>query len=112
MIVVRAGGKVERFDTIDLGFPIGLEEDISEFVAQTQLQLNPGDIVVLYTDGITEAENLEQAHYGLDRLCAIVSQHWQRPAQDIRQQVIEDVRAFIGTQKVYDDITLVVIKRR
>ena len=112
IIVVRAGGKIERVDTIDLGFPIGLEEDITAFVAQAQLQLNPGDVVVLYTDGITEAENLERVRYGLERLCQVISRSWQRPAREIRQAVIEDVRRHIGTQKVYDDITLLVMKRK
>jgi|GEM_PF-2300254 len=112
MIVVRAGGKVERIDTVDLGFPLGLEEDIINFIAHTHLQLHPGDVVVLYTDGITEAENLEQVHYGIERLCNIVSQHWQQSAQDIRQAVIDDVRQHIGTQKVYDDITLLVLKQK
>ncbi|HBB31881.1 MAG TPA: hypothetical protein DDZ80_26350 [Cyanobacteria bacterium UBA8803] len=59
MILVRRGGKVERIDTIDLGFPLGLEADIAPFVAQAEVKLNPGDGVVLYTDGITEAENIE-----------------------------------------------------
>ncbi len=112
MIVVRSGGQVERIDTIDLGFPLGLEEDIINFVAHTHLQLYPGDVVVLYTDGITEAENLERVHYGVERLCDIVSQHWQQSAAEIRRLVIEDVQKHIGTQKVHDDITLLVLKQR
>ena len=112
IIVVRSGGKIECVDTIDLGFPIGLEEDITAFVAQAQLQLDPGDVVVLYTDDITEAENLERVRYGLDRLCQVIGQNWQRSAREIRQAVIEDLRRYIGMQKVYDDITLLVMKRK
>jgi sigma-B regulation protein RsbU (phosphoserine phosphatase) len=112
IIVVRSGGKVERIDTIDLGFPIGLEADIAKFVAQTQVSLAPGDVVVLYTDGITEAENSEGMQYGLERLCEVVSHNWQRSSLEIRQAVIEDVRQYIGEQKVYDDITLVILKHK
>ncbi|MBE9129655.1 MULTISPECIES: ammonium transporter [unclassified Coleofasciculus] len=112
MIVVRAGGQIERIDTIDLGFPIGLEADITEFVAHAQLQLNPGDVVVLYTDGITEAENLQGLLYGVERLCEVLSRNWQQPAQEIRQAVIDDVRQHIGEQKVFDDITLLVLKQK
>lgn len=103
---------VEQIDTIDLGFPIGLEEDISDFVSSTRVHLNPGDIVVLYTDGITEAENLNKLQYGLERLCDVVKHNWQKTAEGIRQSVINDLRQHIGSQKVYDDITLLVIKRR
>jgi phosphoserine phosphatase RsbU/P len=112
MIVVRSGGKVERIDTIDLGFPIGLEADIIDFVAQTQVHLDSGDVVVLYTDGITEAENPERVQYGIDRLCEVVRLYWQHSASEIQQAVIDDVRRHIGAQQVYDDITLLVLKQK
>ena len=112
IVVVRSGGEIERIDTIDLGFPIGLEEKITDFVFQTQIELNSGDIVVLYTDGITEAENTTGGQYGLEKLCEIVKNNWQKPAKQIRQLVINDLREYIGKHKVYDDITLVVIKQK
>lgn len=112
LIVVRSGGRVERIDTIDLGFPIGLEAEIADFIAQTQVQLEPGDVVVLYTDGITEAENMEGVQYGIERLCEVVRLNWQQSANQIRQAVIDDVRSHIGQQKVYDDITLLVLKQK
>ena len=112
MIVVRRGGAVERVDTIDLGFPIGLVDEISEFVGQTTVKLLPGDGVVLYTDGITEAENMAKQQYGLERLCAVLSQHWHRAAEEIKNAVVADVAQYIGAQTVYDDITLVVVKQR
>jgi len=112
MIVVRCNGSVERFDTIDLGFPIGLDADIAEFVAETVVQLYSGDVVVLYTDGITEAENMDKVLYGLDRLIDVIQINWQRTAAEIRQAVIQNVRSHIGEQKVFDDITLLVLKQK
>ena len=112
MLVVRSGGIVERVDTIDLGFPIGLEETIEAFVFQAQISLNQVDVVILYTDGITEAENALGMHYGLDKLCEILRKNWQASAQNIRQAVIKDLRLHIGVEKVYDDITLVVLKQK
>ncbi|HCA97977.1 MAG TPA: stage II sporulation protein E, partial [Cyanobacteria bacterium UBA9226] len=107
VIVVRAGGEVERIDTVELGFPIGLDEEITDFIATEQIQLNPDDVVVLYTDGITEAFDINRQQYGIDRLCEVVSCHYSRSAEEIRQAVIDDLRRHIGTQKVFDDITLV-----
>lgn len=69
-------------------------------------------MVVLYTDGITEAENIDGVQYGLERLCEVVRRHWQSSAPDIRQAAIDDVRQHIGDQKVFDDITLVVLKQK
>ncbi|MDM8560740.1 AAA family ATPase [Candidatus Parabeggiatoa sp. HSG14] len=111
MIVVRSG-EVELIDTVDLGFPIGLEENIAGFIAQTKVSLNQGDVVVLYTDGITEAINSDKVQYGLERLYEAVKQNWQRTALEIREAVVSDVKAYIGTQKVFDDITLLVLKQQ
>jgi sigma-B regulation protein RsbU (phosphoserine phosphatase) len=112
IIVVRAGGKVELIDTMDLGFPIGLDEDIADFLSSTEIHLNPGDGVVLYTDGITEAENNHKEFYGLERLCTMVSDNWHLSAQEIQEIVIGDVKKHIGDYTVFDDITLVVIKQK
>jgi len=101
-----------KIDTVDLGFPIGLDEDIADFVNQVTVPLNAGDVVVLYTDGITEAENMAGKMYELERLCEIIQQNWQKTAQAIQQAVIDDVRQFIGEQKVFDDITLLVLKQK
>jgi serine phosphatase RsbU (regulator of sigma subunit)/CHASE1-domain containing sensor protein len=109
-IVVRQGGRVERIDTLDLGFPLGLEKNISQFVEDAFIELNLGDVVVLYTDGITEAENSEGRLYGVDRLCQVVGNLWQLSAREIRQAAIADLKQHIGTQKIFDDMTLLVLK--
>ena len=74
--------------------------------------LQPGDGVVLYTDGITEAENLAKKLYDIDRLCNIISRNWDKSAEEVKQDVIEDITGYIGKQKVYDDLTLVVLKQK
>jgi serine phosphatase RsbU (regulator of sigma subunit) len=112
MIVVRQGGEVELVDTIDLGFPIGLDESIADFISHTTLSLASGDGVVLYTDGITEAENAAGEHYGLERLCEVVGRHWAQSAEAIKEAVIWDVQQHIDGHEVYDDITLVVAKQQ
>lgn len=112
LIVIRATGDVERIDTTDLGFPIGLVPDISGFVGYTHIDLNPGDVVLLYTDGIPEAENQAGELYGIERLCQIARQHHHRSAEEIQQAIVTDVRQHIGTHRVYDDITLLVFKQK
>jgi len=108
VIVVR-NGEVELIDTIDLGFPIGLEENIGDFVFKKQISLQMGDVLVLYTDGITEAENIQKNYYGLERLCEVIKQHWQKNAQ---KAVIDDVQQYIGRQVIFDDMTLLVLKQK
>ncbi|MEI6064449.1 MAG: SpoIIE family protein phosphatase, partial [Pseudanabaena sp. ELA748] len=59
-----------------------------------------------------EAENEERQLYGLDRLCEVICEHVDEHAIAIRQAVIADLRSHIGNQKIYDDITLLVLKQR
>lgn len=111
IIVVRQGGKIERIDTMDLGLPIGLDHNISEFISYTRVELNSGDGIVLYTDGITEARNGSNQRYGIEQLCEIISQNWHYNSHQIQEAVIKDLQQFIGEEKVWDDITLVVLKQ-
>jgi sigma-B regulation protein RsbU (phosphoserine phosphatase) len=111
-IVVRNGGNIERIDTIELGFPIGLDEEISDFISQKRVELNAGDGVVLYTDGITEAKDINKKQYGIEQLCEVISKNWNESAEVIKNCVIDDVKRHIGEQKVFDDITLVVLKQK
>ena len=63
-------------------------------------------------DGIAKAENAEKEFYGLERLCDVVSGHWAKGAEAIKDAVVANVRAFIGAQTVYDDLTLLVLKQQ
>ncbi|UNU23369.1 HAMP domain-containing protein [Microcoleus vaginatus HSN003] len=110
-IIVRLGGQVERIDTMDLGFPIALDDDIAEFINQISIELQLGDGIVLYTDGIPEAQDVNKKQYGVEQMCEVISQNWHLSAGEIKQAVIDDLRRHIGTQKVFDDITLLVLKR-
>jgi sigma-B regulation protein RsbU (phosphoserine phosphatase) len=110
-IVFRKSGEVERISTMDLGFPIGIEEEITDFIDQFTIDLDEGDGIVLYTDGIPEAYSMEKKQYGLERLCEVIGENCHKPAEEIKQTIINDVKQHIGEQKVFDDITLVVIKQ-
>jgi serine phosphatase RsbU (regulator of sigma subunit) len=112
VLLVRSGEPVEVVDTILLGFPVGLVEDITEFVSYVDLQLEDGDVVVLYSDGIVEAGDPRGEMYGIDRLCAILHAHRDEEADAIKVAILSDLSAFIGARPVRDDITVVVLKQR
>ncbi|MDM8557212.1 PocR ligand-binding domain-containing protein [Candidatus Parabeggiatoa sp. HSG14] len=112
VLVVRQGGKIERVNTVDLGFMVGVIPNIAHTLSHLDIQLKKGDGIVLYTDGITEARNPKMVLYEIERLCEVISQNWHLSAQEIQQAIIADVKQFIGTQKVFDDITLLVLKQK
>jgi serine phosphatase RsbU (regulator of sigma subunit) len=111
VILVRADGRLERLDTFDLGFPIGIESDISLWTNEAIVDLTVGDLLILYTDGVTEAVNDDNEYYGIDRLCAIVIANRDHSALTIRQAILDSLYTHIGNHHIYDDITLLVIKQ-
>ena len=85
---------------------------IIDFINEPKVAFDPGDGMVLYSDGITEAENIDGENYGLERLCRTISSCWHLSSEAVKDTVINDVRAHIGPQTVYDDLTIVVVKQQ
>lgn len=111
VLLARRSGTLERINTMDLGFPVGLQPDISPFVSTQTVELEPGDVITLFTDGITEAEDPSGKQFGIERLCESLKRRRSLCAQEISDGIVSDLTAYIGKQKVYDDFTLVVLKR-
>lgn len=112
VILARSNGEIELLDTTDLGFPIGLDDEIADFVGEQKIKLDAGDVAVLFTDGITEAEDIHGNLYGIEKLCEVIKQNRHLSSAEIKDAVIEDVRSHIGLQEVFDDITLLVLKQK
>lgn len=89
--------------------PIGLLPD-STFREQT-LSLEPGDGLVVYSDGVTEARNAEGAFYGEARLLHLLRELRGRPVADAVRTLVRDVETFVGEEPQSDDLSLVWIKR-
>ena len=67
---------------------------------------------MLYTDGIPEAKDINKMQYQVEKLCEVISENWHKSALEIKDDIITDLRRHIGTQKIFDDITLLVLKRQ
>jgi PAS domain S-box-containing protein len=110
VLVVRGDGILERHDTLNLGFPLGLEDDISSFIGEATVPLRSGDVMVAYTDGITEAMNDAGVAFGVERLSEAVRTSHTQPSGAIRQAVLSSLREYIDGRQLLDDVTLLVIK--
>ena len=108
---VQWRGVVEHVPTGERRYFTDLR-DIKAFVGHRQIELQAGEGVVLYTDGITEAFDKELQPYGIERLCEAIGGSWQSSVEEVRRAVIEDVRRHVGEAEVYDDITLLICRRR
>ncbi|HUP03230.1 MAG TPA: SpoIIE family protein phosphatase [Bryobacteraceae bacterium] len=78
---------------------------------EMRLRLDPGDLLAIYSDGVTEANNLAEEEFGEERLCEVLRDHRGEPAESIVQAVRAALAAFTGAAPQADDITLVIAKR-
>jgi len=102
----RADGSVEALNGAG-GLVLGAMPDV-EFPDHT-VPLRPGDRLVLYTDGVTEACNPADEAYGAERLIAEVQAHGDGAAAAIVERICQSVTAFVGSAAQFDDITLTVL---
>ena len=91
------------------GLPVGIFGQ--EQYTATELQLEPGNKLLIYTDGLTESRSTYDAEYGADRLSRIVSAKHTLEPQALTAACIEDARSFRGGQPKSDDLTVMVIQR-
>ena len=104
-ILLRAGGRLERLDST--GTVLGLFDEWKCEFDERQLQL--GDTVVLYTDGVTESLDVHGEEFGEDRLIDTVRRNLALPSQRLLASVVDEVRAFSCNEQ-HDDITLITAK--
>ena len=73
--------------------------------------MKPGDCLILYTDGVTEALDEKGLEYGMERTIASIQASASEGAAAVIKRLTDDVRTFVGSQPQNDDITLIVIRK-
>ena len=106
-VLLRAGGGVEMLEAggLILGIVPGSRFERGETA------LDPGDLVTLYTDGVTEGADAANEQWGEARLLALLRAAPAGPARDVAARIVREVRAFEGERGPADDITVLVAKR-
>lgn len=90
------------------GIALGVIDEVD--LESVEVRLDHGDLVVLYTDGVTEATDEHDREYGVERLTSIIHKSRHLPAKEIITSIVSDIAAFAGTRPQFDDITLMILK--
>ncbi len=106
-LLARADGGVVRLEST--GVPVGMLPDASW--REETVELSRGDLLCVYTDGVTEAINERDEEFGLDRLSLLVSRGARRPVEELCQAVLSEVAEFAQGVPQYDDQTLLLVRR-
>jgi serine phosphatase RsbU (regulator of sigma subunit) len=94
---------------LGLRFP-GASDRFERLLEEHTRPLHPGDAIVLYTDGITEAMDADGELFGDAALAGVLASHHHLDAAAIRERVLREVKAFVGTAEPHDDMTMVILK--
>lgn len=107
-LIVHAAGTVEQLASG--GLPLGIKRDAEYREGRTQLQL--GDVLVIYSDGVTEAASPSGEEFGPTRLYEVVSRNIDASAAGVRDRIESALTKFSQGTQAADDITLVIVKRQ
>ncbi|HUX61257.1 MAG TPA: PP2C family protein-serine/threonine phosphatase [Ignavibacteriaceae bacterium] len=119
MLISRAGhcpiilirdNAIENLRPSGIGLGLNFSEHFSNTLEEIKIDLRENDIVVLYTDGITEAKNKLLEDFGSDLFEKILIENCDKDADDIANKVIREVTLFSQNHPQHDDITLVILK--
>ena len=106
-LIGRNDGTIEQLSSG--GFPLGILPSAEFEVGEIQLQR--GEVLVVYSDGVSEANNLQEEEFGVERLSDVIRRNLTSSAAGIRDKVESALSAFTQTAPANDDITLVIAKR-
>jgi serine phosphatase RsbU (regulator of sigma subunit) len=105
--LIRPTGEMVKLDKG--GLPVGLLPDMC--YDEDRVQFHQGDVLVIYSDGITESVNPEDEEFEEARLIEVVKSNLHRSASGIRDRIDEALSRFVGTAAAVDDMTVMIIKR-
>jgi serine phosphatase RsbU (regulator of sigma subunit) len=106
-LVGHADGRLDQLDSG--GLPLGLM--VESQYESGEIKLGAGDALVVYSDGVSEATNLEDEEFGMDRLIEVVQRNLGRSAAGIRDKVESALSSFTQNAPANDDITLLIVKK-
>jgi len=91
------------------GTVLGILDGIRLTEAETHFE--PGDILLMYTDGVIDALNADSEEFGMERLAKIMIENCHLSAEGLVNKIVEELGAFVGDREAFDDMTMVAVKR-
>jgi serine phosphatase RsbU (regulator of sigma subunit) len=97
-------------DGLVLGLKLDNGETFDRLLEEATLPILPGDLFLLYTDGLTEAMNPAGDFFGEERLSALVQLHGTAPFYQLRDEILGAIRTYVGAAEQQDDMTMLLLR--
>ncbi|HZO09706.1 MAG TPA: GAF domain-containing SpoIIE family protein phosphatase, partial [Myxococcota bacterium] len=108
-LLLREGGETRTLG--GTGLALGIEKGVT-YTGQPAVELVPGDVLLWYTDGLVEARNPAGEEFGNDRVIRVIRDHKDASAKQLLTELRKAVGAFVGSDQLEDDLTLVALRAR
>ncbi len=102
--------QIQAPDGLVLGLKIDNGQRFESLLEEVTQPLGAGDVVLLFTDGVTEAMNEAGETFGEERLAALVEEDGDLALEELRERILREIRTFVGGAGLHDDLTLVLLK--
>ncbi len=112
VIIISANGDIRDISSQDYGMYAGLEENVESYLDTLTFELKNDDIMILYTDGLTEAMNSNNVEFGKEGIINAALSVRKKSADTIRSTIIKSCLIYMGHEKVYDDMSIMIIKKK
>jgi len=106
-LLFAADGKLTRLATT--GIALGVLE--TAIYKQESVKMSPGDLLVIFSDGVPDATNKSNEMFGTERFESVIREHRDESAAALTESITKAVTEFVGNAPQFDDLTLVVVKR-
>ncbi|WP_258100438.1 GAF domain-containing SpoIIE family protein phosphatase [Marinoscillum pacificum] len=102
--------KICRLENNGLGLGILRNSEYDQYVEEYTIAYEPGDLLLLYTDGIVEAKNDDNQQFGLEGLEPSLLNHINKPLEEVKDGIIDDLMSFLNGNKLDDDYSLAIVR--
>lgn len=102
--------KICRLENNGLGLGILRNSEYNQYVEEHTISYKPGDLLLLYTDGIVEAKNTDNQQFGLEGLEPSLLNHVDEPLEEMKNGIINDLMKFLNGNKLDDDYSLTIVR--
>lgn len=106
-LIARKDGQVEKL--VSSSFPLGIMSTAKFVSEKTKLEM--GEVLVVFSDGVSEAADMKGEEYGIDRLSEVIRNNAEKSASELRDKIESSISSFTKNSPATDDITLVIVKR-
>jgi serine phosphatase RsbU (regulator of sigma subunit) len=112
LLILRANGSVENIDSLEYGMYAGLDANVAPYLKLFTFRLEIDDVLILYTDGITEAVDADERQFSAQGIINAALPVLSGSAEGIQSAVMAACQKHVGSARRYDDLSLVVVKRQ